>query len=114
MSNVKTCIFYKRIYSADMYNIMKTFVYLVAVEHFYSTLATVHMETYEQQARVVQRLSERHIEELNMFKMRATFWAGEYSHCQGKVRREICNLALGDLGNILSAQTFVVNKEKFH
>lgn len=114
MSNVKTCIFYKRIYSADMYNMMKTFFYLVAVEHFYSTLATVHMETYEQQGRVVQTLSERHIEELNMFKMRATFWAGEYSDCQGEVRREICNLALGDLGNILSAQTFVVNKEKFH
>ena len=87
--------------------------YLVAVEHFYSTLATVDRETYKEGGLVTQTLSEGRLAELNRFKMRATFWAGEYRECHGEVRREICNLALGDLPAVLSAQTFVVNKENF-
>ena len=75
---------------------------LVAVEHFYSTLATVDRHTNTQ--------TNRDLQDLNKFKMRKTFWAGDYSDCQGEVRREICNLAFGDLGAILSAQSFVVNK----
>lgn len=75
---------------------------LVAVEHFYSTLATVDRQTNTQ--------TNRDLEDLNRFKMRKTFWAGDYSDCQGEVRREICNLAFGDLGAVLSAQSFVVNK----
>ena len=75
---------------------------LVAVEHFYSTLATVDRQTNTQ--------TNRDLQELNKFKMRKTFWAGDYSDCQGEVRREICNLAFGDLGAVLAAQSFVVNK----
>ena len=75
---------------------------LVAVEHFYSTLATVDRQTNTQ--------TNRDLEDLNKFKMRKTFWAGDYSDCQGEVRREICNLAFGDLGAVLAAQSFVVNK----
>ena len=75
---------------------------LVAVEHFYSTLATVDRLTNTQ--------TERDLEELNRFKMRKTFWAGDYSDCQGEVRREICNLAFGDLAAILASEAFVVNK----
>ena len=86
----------------------------VAVEHFYSSLATVDWETYQQKGLVLQTLTEDHLAELNRFKMRATFWAGEYRDCQGEVRREICNLAFGDLGAVLSAEAFVVNKETFH
>ena len=74
----------------------------VAVEHFYSTLATVDRETETQ--------SERGLEELNKFKMRKTFWAGEYRDCHGEVRREICNLAFPDLPSVLTAHSFVVNK----
>ena len=76
--------------------------YLVAVEHFYSTLATVDRQTNIQ--------TERDLKDLNKFKMRKTFWAGDYSDCQGEVRREICNLAFGDLGAVIAAESFVVNK----
>ena len=75
---------------------------LVAVEHFYSTLATVDRQTNTQ--------TDRDLKDLNKFKMRKTFWAGDYSDCQGEVRREICNLAFGDLGAVLGAEAFVVNK----
>ena len=75
---------------------------LVAVEHFYSTLATVDWQSNTQ--------TYQHLQDLNKFKMRKTFWAGNYSDCHGEVRREICNLAFGDLGAVIAAESFVVNK----
>ena len=77
---------------------------LVAVEHFYSTMATVSMEG----DKVIQTFDN--MEQLNKFKMRKTFWEGEYRDCHGKIKREICNLALGDLPAILSSKAFVINK----
>ena len=75
---------------------------LVAVEHFYSTLATVDWQSNTQ--------TYQHLQDLNKFKMRKTFWAGNYSDCHGEVRREICNLAFPDLTELLTLHTFVVNK----
>ena len=51
-----------------------------------------------------------HLDQLNSFKMRKTFWQHEYKTCHGQVKREICNLAFGDLADILEQKAFVINK----
>jgi len=78
---------------------------LVAVEHFWSTLAIVKIG---QDGEVSQDFSK--LEELNKFKMRKTFWWQNGETCHGEWRREICNLAFGDLPQIVKQDAFVVNK----
>merc|ERR1719233_1236269 len=78
---------------------------LVAVEHFFPTLATIQVD---HKGHVSQDFDQ--MEQLNSFKMRKTFWHEEFKTCHGQVRREICNLAFGDLPDILGQKTFVVNK----
>jgi len=78
---------------------------LVAVEHFWPTLAIVKIG---QDGVVSQDFAM--IEELNKFKMRKTFWWQNGESCHGEWRREICNLALADLPQILKQEAFVVNK----
>jgi len=78
---------------------------LVAVEHFWPTLAIVKIG---KDGVVSQDFSM--IEELNKFKMRKTFWWQNGESCHGEFRREICNLALADLPQILNQEAFVVNK----
>jgi len=78
---------------------------LVAVEHFFSTLATIQVD---HKGHISQEFDQ--LDQLNSFKMRKTFWHQEFKTCHGQVRREICNLAFGDLPYILDQKAFVVNK----
>eukprot|EP00092_Neocalanus_flemingeri_P004033 GFUD01004341.1.p1 GENE.GFUD01004341.1~~GFUD01004341.1.p1 ORF type:complete len:406 (-),score=130.77 GFUD01004341.1:4-1221(-) len=78
---------------------------LVAVEHFFSTLATVKVD---HKGHISQDFDQ--LEHLNWFRMRKTFWHQEFKTCHGQVKREICNLAFGDLPYILEQKSFVVNK----
>ena len=55
---------------------------LVAVEHFYSTLATITVSDEG----IQQRFD--HLDQLNMFKMRKTFWSANYHDCHGEVRQQ--------------------------
>ena len=52
----------------------------MAEEHFFSTLATVHVS---QDGEVYQGFDK--LEQLNSFKMRKTFWDDESDTCHGKV-----------------------------
>lgn len=78
---------------------------LVAVEHFFPTLATIQVDY---KGHISQEFDQ--MEQLNSFRMRKTFWHQEFKTCHGQVRREICNLAFGDLPYILDQKSFVVNK----
>jgi len=78
---------------------------LVAVEHFFSTLATVNVD---HKGHISQDFDQ--LEQINSFRMRKTFWQAEFKTCHGQVRREICNLAFGDMPYIIDQKSFVMNK----
>ena len=99
------------------------------MEHFYPTLALVNMRVHQKTGRVEQEFDKKMLEELNRFRARRTFWDGSGHSCHGwvsrsygyhirvvnnttyfKIRREICNLALGDLPAIIKTEGFVMNK----
>ena len=58
---------------------------LVAVEHFYPTLALVDMNVHDKTGRVEQDFDKSTLEELNRFRARKTFWEGSEHTCRGKV-----------------------------
>ena len=58
---------------------------LVAVEHFYPTLALVDMNVHDKTGRVEQDFDKSMLEELNRFSARKTFWEGSEHTCRGKV-----------------------------
>jgi len=79
---------------------------LVAVEHFFSTLAVVKVGKNGEVSQDYSGLAR-----LNSFQPRQTFWWQNGAGCAGEWKREICNLALGDLPQILAVRdSFVVNK----
>jgi len=78
---------------------------IVAEEHFFATLATIQVDG---DGNLRQEFHQ--LEQLNSFSMRKTLWHDKSRTCQGKVKREICNLAFGDLTHILEHNAFVMNK----
>ncbi|XP_023346425.1 beta-1,3-galactosyl-O-glycosyl-glycoprotein beta-1,6-N-acetylglucosaminyltransferase 3 [Eurytemora carolleeae] len=94
---------------------------LVAVEHFYPTLATVFIKNINYNSNINNNNSTENLKQIPFqdfsfnkdlveFQMRKTFWLNSDHYCYGQIRREICVLSLLDLPAILQEKGFVMNK----